>query len=120
MAAIVARATIRYSGAAQMSNDVVPRFDALSTAIIYLTGLRALTGCAKPGNMRSLQCDLIENGWAGVLSVDTQRGRTCCICDFASPVTDADLRSGDWLLRADADNTDDVAAFIEMPIQGNA
>ena len=78
--------------------DDLNRFADPQTAIIWLVGLRALSGADEPTCLCSVRYRLIDDGHNLVMSAEDGRGsRYSCIASLPDRMTEAEARRGDFL-----------------------
>jgi hypothetical protein len=91
------------------------RFDSLATALIWIAGVRALSGMPRPGELRDIEWRLIEDGWAAMLHSPTPFGGVSCIAMLPERLTEEQARRGDWF-----GGWREAEALRDMEAQGNA
>jgi hypothetical protein len=99
-----------------MSDDVL-RFPDLGSAIVYLCGIRALSGTPNPGNLEAMKWKLLDHGWAVRISVPTKAGWYSAIAKFATPKTQQEMERGEWFGKKPDAAFD---AFMSAPCEGTA
>jgi hypothetical protein len=61
-----------------------------------VAGVRALANMPKPGNMKDLTWQLIDDGWAVWLRTPTPFGGCSCVAEFSTQMTEKEMVQGDW------------------------